>query len=337
MFKHLALAQLLLNLRSIWYGISKKNPITPAKIVRSLKLVYNFLTGNKLVLALLIGLGAAVWYETADSQPTQVLSEISIQAVPSEESSVLVPSSKFVDITAGGGNVYEVGRGTLIKPDLVVTCWHLFRDHQDGIVVHFQNGVTVKGDLFSVDKTHDLATVVLRKPVDYPYAQLSTSKDLNSLEIFDGKSTKFVKWNQPSVHTAEAATLVSSGGVPSGHSGGGLYNSGGLYGVIWGSADGETYATSGAKFRSFIDRTLKMRGTALVVTTDPDTCQPCARMMPTLEKLAEEGYFLIGIKPEGGERIPRLDFWRDGEIIKTIDGYADERTIRFYLEYPTYP
>lgn len=317
MFKHLELAGLLLKLRAIWRGVGRRNPITPTKIVTTMKLVYTFITG-KALLILLISLLS--YFAIGAGVPTQV--------IPTQEVNYALGT---VRVSVGDGSR---GHGTLIRPDMVVTCYHLFRDSERGIVVEFPTGEKIGAGLFSIDKTHDLATIVLDRPTSFPQSQVSSSQDLNSLEIFDGRKTTVRDWKRPSVQTADAATLISRGGVPSGYSGGGLYNDGGLYGVIWGSADGETYATSGAKFRGFMARTLSMRGQILTVVTDAEHCVPCQRMMPTLNKLSEEGYLIVGLQPVKGEAIPRLDFWRDNAIVKVLNGYTDEKTIRRYLEYP---
>jgi small nuclear ribonucleoprotein (snRNP)-like protein len=352
-------ASLLVDLRALWATVNEKNPITPTRIVNTLKRIHQFFVGA-CVLLVLCGCQSKVNVrvykhvpepELANERsllvPTQVVFEEPVVEPPKPEFSVLVKPVEYdVILHVDEGKTSSRGSGTLYRSNAIVTCYHLFTDSKKGITVTFRDGTKVKGRLIEYDKTYDLACVEI-DPVQYRPAKVSDSKNLAGQfeargygaegEGFRSVRGSFVRWASPSNSGSVASTLVLNSGVRSGDSGGGIFNDGGLYGVIWGSRDGETYGTSGAGFRQFIQRCErklnKVKADRIVVYSDPEICAPCAQLVPVLARLKAAGYNVVELKPTPSfPRMPTLVYYAGDEIVEEFIGFDTYENIQARLK-----
>jgi hypothetical protein len=325
-----------------WRKIDVKNPITPKRITDTLRRIWEFLT-IAVILVMLTGCQTKVSVKVYKHvpEPTQVLpTPDPPQVFDVPERSVLVTQAGVILRCADGSR----GSGTLYRPDAIVTCYHTFRDSQAGITATFRDGVQVAGTLVYFDATYDVAVIQIA-PVSYTPAKISTSKNLDGAfeahgfgapgESFQAARGRFVRWVKPTRSGSVASTLVLNVPVRPGDSGGGIFNDGGLYGVIWGSADGETYGTSGAGFREIVERAnakldrAAMRADRLVVYTDPPNCAPCTRLLPVLAQLRREGYNVVETEPTATiTRIPTLVFYKGDVVIEQLIGYYSVDDLR---------
>ncbi len=364
-------ASLLVDLRNLWKVVNDKNPITPTRIVDTLKRIHKFFIGACL-LAMLTSCQSKVDVRVYKHTPTQVLPDpVREQSiVTAQEKSLLVPTQVLPDpvreqtpappefsvlvkpveydvrISVDEGKTVSRGSGTLFRPDSVVTCYHLFTNSKSGITVTFNDGTKVKGRLIEYDKTYDLACIEI-DPVAYRPAKISQSKNLagqfeargygSGDEPFRSVRGSFVRWASPSRSGAVASSLVLDAAVRSGDSGGGIHNDGGLYGVIWGCVDGETYGTSGAGFRQFIQRCEaklnRVKADRLVVYSDPEICAPCAQLVPVLARLKAAGYNVTELKPTPSfPRMPTLVYYAGEEIVDEVTGFDTYENIKARLK-----
>lgn len=163
--------------------------------------------------------------------------------------------------TQGGSS--SGGTGTLVAPDLIVTCAHLF-DGQGTTRIIFANGYETTGELLAVDTVHDLAAVrispVKTQPVaiaaDYPKrgervysAGYGGSGDRYAVNA--GSTDGYVvARNQPGPET-----LTISGMARQGDSGGPMLNEQGeLVGVIFGTDGATVYGTCCTRIDRFLSR-----------------------------------------------------------------------------------
>lgn len=67
----------------------------------------------------------------------------------------------------------------------------------------------------------------------------------------------------------------------------------------------------------------------LVVSIDPATCPPCARMIPVVDRLKSEGYNLMTVGPHSKTRLyPTIFIFRDKKLVDTMIGFVDEKTLK---------
>ena len=176
----------------------------------------------------------------------------------------------------------NVGSGTLVdKTDggvegLVLTCAHLFSDGVGDVVVEFPNGKSHGAKLVAIDREADLAALAIRNPeceraaVDFNLGQTDQVRACGF-----GPDGEYACAEGAVVGEATNAGQVSvliGDAVRSGDSGGGVFDSqGNLVAVVWGEANGVTYASSGAPLRKFLDRVLGRR-TAFVYACPNGMC-----------------------------------------------------------------
>lgn len=361
-------ASLLLDLSRMWSKVNKANPITPARIVATLKRIYKFFTGC-IILTVLAGCDAKTDVKVYTHVPEQIIFDPVREhnATTASEKSLLVPAQVLLDpvreqivappehtviVRVDAGKTISRGSGTLYRPDAIVTCYHLFTDSKKGIEVVFNDGTIVKGKLIQYDKTYDLAVIQIA-PVKYTPARLSQSKNLECVftargygkpgEDFKEASGRFRGWRAPSAKGSVKSTLLIDCRVRKGDSGGGIFNDDGLYGVIWGCNEDGTHGTAGAGFRQFIKRanakldqkpsTSPKLADRVVVYSDPEICAACQRLEPILETLKREGYNVIELEPTAEyPRIPTLVFFSGDEVVRVHVGFVTADTIKLHLE-----
>ncbi len=167
-------------------------------------------------------------------------------------------------ITVGDGST---GSGTLVAcsdtTGVVLTCSHLFDDSVSNVVVTFPNGRRYGARVFDRDRAHDLAALLIRRPDVEPVAIDDDSQPVGLLTACGyGPDGRFrcVRGNVVGQATPVGATypsVVVSGAVRPGDSGGGVLNTAGrLVGVVWGQRNGQTYLTCGRPLRRFLARVL---------------------------------------------------------------------------------
>lgn len=394
----LKVASLLLDLKRMWSVVNDKNPITPARIVNTLKRIRDFFT-VAVVLIMLTGCESKTNVKVYTHVPTnvhvetdvhvgptqvlpdpkpelvirapeksvliptpeQVIFDVAPPTQPKPEKSVLLPSVEYpkphdydVRIWAKEGKYNDGGSGTLFRADAVVTCYHTFRDATGPITVTFPDGTVVEGKLVDVDKVYDLATVTI-KPVDYTPATISTSKNLKGTFEVHGYGAReqkfrvargsFKGWRAPNNKGAVKSTLLINATCRSGDSGGAIFNDGGLYGVIWGCNEDGVHGTSGAGFRQYINKVssklnapskeacdFRNPANKLIVYSNPKICTPCARLMPILESLKQQGYNVSHEDPLPDQKsMPMLVFFNDDQEVSREFGFEDEATLKTKL------
>ena len=70
-----------------------------------------------------------------------------------------------VKVNDKGGRGGSSGSGAVVRPDLVVTCWHVVQDRaRDSVTVIVPGKGPVEGTVIRVDKRQDLAYIRLSKP-----------------------------------------------------------------------------------------------------------------------------------------------------------------------------
>lgn len=294
--------------------------------------------------------------------PHQVLPAL-VPPIAPPQHSVLAgsPADYDVLVRVDEGATWSRGSGTLYRPDAIVTCYHLFTDSKKGIQVTFPDGKTVKGKLIDCDTAYDIACVQI-SPVSYTPAPLSQSKNLKRgftaggygkpTQPFRRVKGPFVQWVSPREKGTAPSSIVIDAAVRPGDSGGGIFNDGELYGVLWGCVKDQTYGTSGAGFRQFIKRfnsrldapvsksqsapqAEQQTANRLEVYSDPDICLPCARLSPILDSLAKQGYNVHEHKPTADQTfMPLLVYLNDDNVVERVKGWpegADENTIKAKL------
>jgi len=150
------------------------------------------------------------------------------------------------------GSSFSFGTGTLIgrsdKHGLVITNWHVVRDAVGKVSVVFPDGFTSTATVLQVNKTWDLAALLIWRPKVEPVAisnQRPKQGELLSIAGYGSGSYRFasgkvVNWTSPGKKNpfdfVEVAVAARNG-----DSGGPIFNmKGELAGVLFGSAQGRT-------------------------------------------------------------------------------------------------
>ena len=164
--------------------------------------------------------------------------------------------------------VANVGSGTLVDKTedgdegLVLTCAHLFSEGVGKILVEFADGKTHRAKLIDSSRQADLAALAIARPVNNPAEISFDFKGQERLHAC-GYGPRGVYRCAVGPVVGQAAgvgqmSLLIGDGVRSGDSGGGVFDEQGrLVAVIWGEAQGVTYASYGGPLRRFLGRTLK--------------------------------------------------------------------------------
>ncbi len=166
------------------------------------------------------------------------------------------------------GSAVDLGSGTLIEKNhdgtrgVVLTCSHLFRDGVGRVMVTFPNGTTHGARLLGVDHEADLAALLIANPAPQPIeiAEVADNPAGAYRACGYGPNGIYRCAEGPMIGTSHSAGQMSmriDGAVRSGDSGGAVLNSRGqLVAVIWGQAEGVTYASHGGPLRRFLRRVL---------------------------------------------------------------------------------
>lgn len=168
----------------------------------------------------------------------------------------------------GGAN--NLGSGTLIdktadgREGLVLTCAHLFSEGTGDVLVEFSDGKSHRARLIDLDKQADLAALAIAYPTGQPVEVILEMSSQAKLQAC-GYGPRGVYRCAVGPRVGEAASvgqmsLLIGDSVRSGDSGGGVFDEQGrLVAVIWGEAQGVTYASYGQPLRHFLNRVLGRR------------------------------------------------------------------------------
>jgi hypothetical protein len=202
---------------------------------------------------------------------------------------LIVPQNAFAEPQSAVCRVHNrlpqfnnVGSGTLVdKTDgggegLVLTCAHLFSDGVGDIVVDFPNGKSHGAKLVAIDREADLAALAIRNPeceraaVNFALGQTEQVRACGFGPEGDYACAEGAVVGE-ATNAGQVSVLIGDA-VRSGDSGGGVFDAqGNLVAVVWGEANGVTYASSGAPLRKFLDRVLGRR-TAFVYACPGGMC-----------------------------------------------------------------
>ncbi|MEM8944117.1 MAG: serine protease [Planctomycetota bacterium] len=159
----------------------------------------------------------------------------------------------------------NIGSGTLIDrtPDgregLVLTCAHLFREGAGELLVTFADGSRHGARLVDIDTRADLAALSIASPKSAP-TEIARDTTADSRLHACGFGPNGIYRCAIGAAVGQATSpgqmsLLIDDPVRSGDSGGGVFDSRGrLVAVIWGQADGVTYASCGKPLRGFLTR-----------------------------------------------------------------------------------
>ncbi|MGI9428350.1 MAG: S1 family peptidase [Bythopirellula sp.] len=177
----------------------------------------------------------------------------------------------------------QFGSGTLIDKTtdggegLVLTCAHLFQQGVGEVLVRFIDGRRHHATLVEIDYHADLAALAIAFPAGEPVRVAHEVGSADKLRACgfgpQGVFRCAVGTSLGQAASRGQVSLLIGDGVRSGDSGGGVFDDRGrLVAVIWGAAQGVTYASHGKPLQSFLSRVLGRRSTALV-TCPGGTCQ----------------------------------------------------------------
>lgn len=173
----------------------------------------------------------------------------------------------------------NLGSGTLIdvtddgQYGFVLTCAHLFDEGRGRVTARFADGSAHAATLLRIDRAADLAALEIVKPRSRPVAvSFATSRDARYTACGFGPTGRFACVTGAGLGTTASSDRMNlrlRGSVRSGDSGGGVFDSRGrIVGVIWGTAEGVTYASAGKPLERFLQSTLGRRFASVV---DPST------------------------------------------------------------------
>lgn len=164
----------------------------------------------------------------------------------------------------------SVGSGTLVdrtddgRQGLVLTCAHLFTEGVGEVVVSFPAGKTHGAKLVAIDRDADLAALAISNPAtECATIDFTWERGERVQACGFGPDGNYRCASGPIVgETAGRGQTSALIGAPvrSGDSGGGVFDAEGhLVAVVWGEAEGVTYASAGEPLRAFMDRVLGRR------------------------------------------------------------------------------
>jgi S1-C subfamily serine protease len=177
------------------------------------------------------------------------------------------PAVVRIDVN-GQGNVVYHGSGTLVAVNgqggIVITNWHVIRDGVGDIVARFPNGFVADATVIKVDKTWDLAALVIARPNTEPVkisANIPKIGDALTIAGYgrgtyrqsSGRLTQFC-----SPGTAEPQEILEvTTAARNGDSGGPIFaQDGTLAGVLFGSISGTTNGSHSGRVQSFLQSIL---------------------------------------------------------------------------------
>lgn len=211
------------------------------------------------------------------------------------------------------GGATNVGSGTLVDVTpsgargLILTCAHLWSEGAGQVVVEFADGRTHGARLVAIDRAADLAALEIANPraAAAAISPLASAPQLTACGFGPAGAFRCVRGEVlGEVESAGQVSAKIAGAVRSGDSGGGAFDDQGrLAGVVWGEADGVTYASTGGPLRRFLGRVLgrRLEGAPATANTPLAAC-PDGRCPLTAPALTPAP---IQVSPPNREASPR--------------------------------
>lgn len=158
----------------------------------------------------------------------------------------VAPPSAVVRIYAEDAETRSSGSGTLIGPDLVITCNHVVKDRSGSTVeVHFPNWDVVVGEVIKSDKDYDLALIKLKQPRSEKPPALGALKRNDKVTIHGYAYGPYL--SQEGEYYIDDKTgkwgLIRGAQARQGDSGGTVMRGSEFVGVLWGARPNETWFT----------------------------------------------------------------------------------------------
>jgi len=154
----------------------------------------------------------------------------------------------------------SMGTGTLVRPDLIVTNWHVVKDRAKSgrIMVLFPDWSVCEAVVVKTDKLWDLAALRIH-PVSVPIMELGDKPEKGNMVRVGGYGPGWYQSSRGAVigfympsKSAASDLIQIDARVRQGDSGGPIIRDGKLAGVLFGNSDG-TYGTSVDRVRKFLN------------------------------------------------------------------------------------
>ncbi len=173
------------------------------------------------------------------------------------------PAVVRIDVHGRDGVVYH-GSGTLVavsgQGGIVVTNWHVIRDGIGDIFARFPDGFVANATVIKVDKTWDLAALVIVRPNVQPVEISANIPKIGDALTIAGygrgtyrhSSGRLIQFCAPGMTDPEEILEVTTA-ARNGDSGGPIFaQDGTLAGVLFGSIAGTTNGSHSGRVRSFL-------------------------------------------------------------------------------------
>jgi len=174
------------------------------------------------------------------------------------------PAVARIDVEGDGGALYH-GSGTLIAASgstaIVLTNWHVIRDAEGKCWARFPDGFRSEATVLKIDKTWDLAALVIDRPKTRPVRLArSVPKIGDPLTVagygggtYRQSSGRLLQFCAPGMTEPEDILEITTG-ARSGDSGGPIFaQDGTLAGVLFGSISGTTNGSHIGRVRMFLE------------------------------------------------------------------------------------
>lgn len=151
------------------------------------------------------------------------------------------------------------GTGTLVRPDLIITNWHVVQDRVGKVRVVFPDWSVYEAKVVKVDKKWDLAALKI-EPVLLPAVELGERVEKGDVVTVGGYGSGWYETDSGKVLGFYAPSQGSPGDiiqidahVRSGDSGGPMLKDGKLVGVLFGNQPDGTYGTAIDRVKKFLE------------------------------------------------------------------------------------
>jgi S1-C subfamily serine protease len=188
-----------------------------------------------------------------------VLAAILILAFTGQAVADVPPPNVVRVFVEEGKEGMSMGTGTLVRPDLIVTNWHVVKDrNQNGVIrVLFPDWTVVTAKVVKTNKKWDLAALKI-EPVKIAPMKFGKHPKVGDVVTvggygsgwFESNSGKIVDFYKPDAKSPGDIVNVNAM-VRNGDSGGPIISNGKLVGVLFGCSDG-TYGTDVGQVKRFL-------------------------------------------------------------------------------------
>lgn len=164
-------------------------------------------------------------------------------------------------VTVTIGSTRSTTSGVYLTPNLILTVAHVFGDGRGPITIRSHAGEVQVGILRRLDARRDLAAIVVssKHPTPRKLAREPPTRHTTVHAAGYGKAGRLRTWTGQVLGwvsrplTARADTMVITSQATSGDSGGPIIDAAGdVVGIIWGSANGNTYAVDLTTIAAFL-------------------------------------------------------------------------------------